>query len=161
MPRSGSWNNLTSFTDRLQLVNLSRNLTRFMNRQQFANSLTRMFPVIIISLLLANSACGQGTNDSTSAYQDLSHFSKAFGHEKLFRLYLPDNYKNGTDRYPVIYYFHGWSERYFKSLGGVDFEKLRDLVNKYQVILVMWDGNIKETDPRPYNVGFHKDVKDE
>jgi enterochelin esterase-like enzyme len=94
-------------------------------------------------------------------YQDLTHFSRVFGKEKYFRLYLPDDYDQGKDRYPVIYFFHGWGGRYFKDDNArPEYNKINDLVNKYHLILVMWDGNINESDPRPYNVGNHADVKD-
>jgi len=124
------------------------------------NSLKYFLSVVLVCCSASNEIFAQ-TDTTRRAYEDHSHFSKAFGHQKYFRLYLPDDYSSRSNRYPVIYYFHGWSERYNKSIAGIDFEMLKPLVNKYQVILVLWDGNIKETDPRPYNVGFHKDVKDE
>ena len=36
---------------------------------------------------------------------------------------------------------------------------LKALVDKYQVILVMWDGSMDGIEPRPYNVGNHENVK--
>lgn len=93
-------------------------------------------------------------------YQDITHHSKVFGKEKTYRLYLPDNYQASGKKYPVIYFFHGWGGRYFKDDNAkVEYEKLGELVNQYQVILVMWDGSMDESDPRPYNIGNHKEVK--
>lgn len=93
-------------------------------------------------------------------YQDKTHYSKVFGKEKTYRLYLPDTYQTSGKKYPVIYFFHGWGGRYFKDDNAkVEYEKLGELVNKYQVILVMWDGSMDESEPRPYNIGDHKDVK--
>ncbi|CAL1519670.1 alpha/beta fold hydrolase [Chitinophaga sp. MM2321] len=93
-------------------------------------------------------------------YRDLTHNSAVFGHKKFYRLYLPDGYNSTATRYPVIYFFHGWGGRHFKDDNAkLAYEKLQQLVDKYKVILVMWDGNIDEQEPRPYNVGNHEDVK--
>jgi predicted peptidase len=71
-------------------------------------------------------------------YQDLTHESQVFGHKKFYRLYLPDNYAKSGKRYPVIYFFHGWGGRHFKDdNANLEYEKLQELVNKYQVIMVM------------------------
>ena len=93
-------------------------------------------------------------------YKDLTHESAVFGKTKTYRLYLPDNYNSSTNRYPVIYFFHGWGGRHYKDDSAkLEYEMLGSLVNKYQVIMVMWDGNIDLSEPRPYNVGNHEDVK--
>ena len=94
------------------------------------------------------------------SYSDLSHSSKVFGHQKFYRLYLPLGYHESDKRYPVIYFFHGWGGRHFKDDNArLEYELIGDLVDKYQVILVMWDGNMEESEPRPYNIGNHKDIK--
>jgi enterochelin esterase-like enzyme len=93
-------------------------------------------------------------------YQDLQHHSKVFGREKPYRLYLPKDYHTSAERYPVIYFFHGWGGRHYRDDNAkLAYEKLGALVDKYKVILVMCDGNIDEKEPRPYNVGNHEDVK--
>ena len=93
-------------------------------------------------------------------YRDLTHESAVFGKTKTYRLYLPESYNSSTSRYPVIYFFHGWGGRYYKDDSALlEYEMLGELVNKYQVIMVMWDGNIDLSEPRPYNVGNHEDVK--
>ncbi|CAG4995148.1 hypothetical protein DYBT9275_01562 [Dyadobacter sp. CECT 9275] len=93
-------------------------------------------------------------------YQDLTHNSKVFGHQKWYRLYLPAGYENSDKHYPVIYFFHGWGGRYFKDDNArLEYEKLKTLVDKYQCIMVMWDGNLEEKQPRPYNVGDHADIR--
>ena len=44
---------------------------------------------------------------------DLKHYSHVFGEERNFRVFLPLDYDTETNkRYPVIYFFHGFSERY-------------------------------------------------
>src|SRR5690554_3172322 len=93
-----------------------------------------------------------------TAQKDLTHNSRVFGHPKAYRLYLPDDYTAGNQRYPVVYFFHGWGGRHFKDDNAkLDYTALQQLVNKYNVILVMWDGNIDESEPRPYNIGSHED----
>jgi len=95
----------------------------------------------------------------THPYQDLTHDSKAFGKSKPFRLYLPEGYSKSENRYPVIYYFHGNGGRSFYDMGAnVDFDKIGELVDKYQVMMVMWDGNVEESDYRVYNTGNHESV---
>ncbi|SIN68983.1 alpha/beta hydrolase [Chitinophaga niabensis] len=94
------------------------------------------------------------------AQKDLRHNSHVFGHDKLYRLYLPDDYAKNDQRYPVVYFFHGWGGRHFKDDNAkLDYTALQQVVNKYRVIMVMWDGNIDESEPRPYNIGNHEDVK--
>lgn len=110
-------------------------------------------------LLIFESFC-DGFGLKAQPYQDISHNSQVFGKEKTYRLYLPDNYKQSGKKYPVIYFFHGWGGRYFKDDSAkLEYDKLGELVNKYQVILVMWDGNMDLSEPRPYNIGNHEDVK--
>jgi len=93
-------------------------------------------------------------------YNDLKYYSQVFGKEKTYRIYLPEGYEQSAKNYPVIYFFHGWGGRYFKDDSArLEYEKLGKLVNKYQVILVMWDGSIEESEPRPYNIGSHLDLK--
>lgn len=93
-------------------------------------------------------------------FQDLKHRSRVFGSDKYYRLYLPAGYHTSGDRYPVIYFFHGWGGRHYKDDNALlAYTKIKTLVDKYQVILVMWDGNMDGIEPRPYNVGNHQDVK--
>lgn len=115
---------------------------------------------LFLMLLFVCGIVFEGFGQKLLPYQDVAHFSRVFGKEKTYRLYLPDNYSGSGKKYPVIYFFHGWGGRYFKDDSAkLEYEKLGELVNKYQVILVMWDGNIDEKEPRPYNIGAHNDVK--
>ena len=110
--------------------------------------------IICLGLFLADARAQQPT------YHDLTHNSRVFGHPKAYRLYLPEGYEADNRRYPVVYFFHGWGGRHFKDDNArLDYAALQQLVNKYRVIMVMWDGNIDESEPRPYNVGYHEDVK--
>lgn len=98
--------------------------------------------------------------ENNADFQDKTHFSKVFKRDKTYRLYLPENYSQSGKRYPVIYFFHGWGGRYFKDDNAkLEYHKIKKLVDKYKVILVMWDGSMVESEPRPYNVGNHEHVR--
>lgn len=111
-----------------------------------------------VSALLFIVLCFQAI--ASKPYYDQSHYSKIFGSHKTYRLYLPECYSGSEQKYPVIYFFHGWGGRHFKDPSAkLEYEMIGDLVSKYKVILVMWDGSMDEEEPRPYNVGNHNDVK--
>ncbi len=96
---------------------------------------------------------------------DSKHYSNVFGEMRNYRIFLPSGYdENSYKRYPVIYFFHGWSQRYFGITRGNGFDKGNDnegdnianFVSEHDVIVVKWDGfNIREGDEyylRPYNI---------
>ena len=58
---------------------------------------------LYICLALCCFACTHPGNQPP--YQDLTHFSKVFGTEKYYRLYLPEGYHDTEKNYPVIYFF--------------------------------------------------------
>ena len=99
--------------------------------------------------------------------QDLSHSSIVMGEVRHYRLFLPPAYATSQKRYPVIYWFHGWSERYnqspYRQTGqnydeGPDFggDTIARYVAGHDVIVVKWDGwnprHPGEFYLRPYNV---------
>ncbi len=94
------------------------------------------------------------TGTAFGQQQDHTHFSKTFEREKPFRIFLPDEYKNSSRDFPVIYYFHG-------NKGTHEFpytEVATQLVNENSVILVAWNGRSVDSDVRPYNIGFHSNI---
>src|SRR5690606_18921919 len=110
-------------------------------------------------IALAKSPPTNAQVGTSAPYQDLSHNSKVFGKEKHYRLYLPTGYEQGDERYPVIYFFHGWGGRHYMDPSAkLEYEMIKELVDKYRVILVMWDGNYEEEQPRPYNMGYHENI---
>jgi hypothetical protein len=98
--------------------------------------------------------------------QDLKHYSEVFGEERNFRVFTPPAYDTSApERYPVIYFFHGWSERHNKPpRGGAGYDSGTDyggdnisrFVGANKVIVVKWDGynprSPGEEYPRPYNI---------
>lgn len=98
---------------------------------------------------------------------DSRHYSNVFGEIRNYRIFLPPGYDgNSRKRYPVIYYYHGWSQRYFgstdhNSLGidqGTDNhgDNIANYVSGHEVIVVKPDGYNRNPyepyDLRPYNV---------
>lgn len=57
--------------------------------------------------------------DSVTIF-DSRHYSNVFGEVRNYRIFLPAGYfGNPQKRYPVIYFLHGWSQRYFGDGGKV------------------------------------------
>lgn len=97
---------------------------------------------------------------------DGSHYSNVFGESRNYRVFLPPSYSaNKEKRFPVIYFFHGWSQRYFGSSNPYgDFDKgdenngdnIANFVSVHDVIVVKPDGYNRSPDEkyyvRPYNV---------
>lgn len=97
---------------------------------------------------------------------DERHYSNVFGEIRNYRVFLPPGYADDANkRYPVIYFFHGWSQRYFGSSNPYgDFDKGEDnggdnianFVSRRNVIVVKPDGYNRSPDEpyyvRPYNV---------
>jgi len=78
-------------------------------------------------------------------FYDRTHFSKVFGEERNYRLLLPPDYESSIKRYPVIYYFHGHSDRYTleKYDDGKDtVPKMTGFVANHDVIVVSVDGYV-------------------
>ena len=98
---------------------------------------------------------------------DSEHYSNVFGEIRHYRIFLPPAYfDNPQKRYPVIYFFHGWSQRYFGSSDRyADFDKgdenkgdnIANFVSAHDVIVVKADGYNRSPDEkyyvRPYNIG--------
>lgn len=99
---------------------------------------------------------------------DESHGSKIFGEARHYRVFLPPDYKTSGKRYPVIYWFHGWGERYNRPPAyepGRNYDQgdgvyggdtIGRFVSYHDVIVVKWDGYNPRTPgedyPRPYNI---------
>jgi len=96
---------------------------------------------LLQTLLLATVSLG----GATQPFYDRTHFSKIFGEERHYRILLPPDYESATKRYPVIYYFHGHSDRYTleKYDDGTDtIPKMADFVAHHDAIVVSVDGYV-------------------
>ena len=122
--------------------------------------------ILLLQLTHCNSVAGG--NDPTII--DSRHYSTVFGEVRNYRIFLPSGYyDNVKKRYPVIYFLHGWSQRYFGNSGeqysGLDFDKgddnkgdnIEKFVSANDVIVVKPDGYNRSPHEdyylRPYNVG--------
>jgi hypothetical protein len=122
--------------------------------------------VIVRFLFLLLAALPAFAADAT--IQDRVEFSQVFGETRNFRIFLPPAYDTSGKRYPVIYWFHGYSERFNKPVddppnrdydSGTDYggDNISRFVGTHDVIVVKVDGfnprfsgdNYK----RPYNIG--------
>ncbi|MGV8094578.1 MAG: alpha/beta hydrolase-fold protein [Mangrovibacterium sp.] len=92
-------------------------------------------------------------NTASFAQEDHVHFSKVFGREKPYRIFLPEGYETSQEKYPVIYFFHGNTGSHELNIDGV-----AQLVKENPVILVAWNGRSVESDLRPYNIGNHSNI---
>ena len=98
---------------------------------------------------------------------DLKHYSQVFGEERNIRVFLPPDYDRAKNkRYPVVYFFHGWGQRYNDwgteipngDVGsGYGGDNVSAFVGTHDLIVVRWDGYNPRTPgeayPRPYNIG--------
>ncbi|HEU5146282.1 MAG TPA: alpha/beta hydrolase-fold protein, partial [Chryseosolibacter sp.] len=119
----------------------------------------------IVLFVFAFADVGAQDRDSATIV-DARHYSNVFGEMRNYRVFLPPSYEeNSSKRYPVIYFFHGWSQRYFGSSNPYgDFDKgsqnggdnIANFVSAHDVIVVKADGYNRSPDEpyyvRPYNV---------
>jgi pimeloyl-ACP methyl ester carboxylesterase len=71
------------------------------------------------------------------------HVSQVLGEARHYRLFLPPEYNSVSRRYPVIYYFHGHSDRYTLERydqGKDTVPKIAEFVRTHPVIVVAVDG---------------------
>jgi Putative esterase len=114
--------------------------------------------------LLCLLACALASFGAEPLIQDHTHFSQVFGETRNYRIFLPPDYAASGKRYPVIYWFHGYGERFNKTLPDRNYDRGTDyggdtigaFVATHDVIVVKWDGyNPRfpgDDYPRPYNV---------
>ena len=81
----------------------------------------------------------------TAEFRDETFDSRVFGGPRHYRIFLPTNYDAVSNRYPVIYYLHGHSDRYTLE----DYDHGEDTVPKicrfvatHAVIVVAVDGYV-------------------
>ena len=132
---------------------------------KLTNSKLRVFVTAFFSMMLSFFAYAEKPVDPTII--DAKHYSIVFGEVRHYRIFLPPGYSdNPQKRYPVIYFFHGWSQRYFGSSNSyADFDKgdenkgdnIANFVATHEVIVVKADGYNRSPDEkyyvRPYNIG--------
>ncbi len=117
--------------------------------------------IVLVCIIFARQ-----TNAQEAIILDNSHYSNLLGEFRNFRVFLPpDYYKNNNKEYPVIYYYHGWSQRYFGSVTSFqadqgdsnDRDNIANYVALNDVIVVKADGYNRRPNQeyylRPHNIG--------
>ncbi|QDT07073.1 Carbohydrate acetyl esterase/feruloyl esterase precursor [Rubripirellula lacrimiformis] len=127
----------------------------------------RVICVFLAGTVIASVQSADAKSSDEAAISDGSHYSTVFAGHRNYRIFTPPSYATQTSkRYPVIYFFHGWNQRYFGSMGKgyADYDKgdqnggdnIQNFVSKNDVIVVKVDGlNTFSIDPQnlsPYNV---------
>jgi S-formylglutathione hydrolase FrmB len=135
---------------------------------------TKYISFISLFLLLQIACDGGFLHAHDVTIIDSKHYSNVFGEMRNYRIFLPPGYyENPQDRYPVIYFLHGWSQRYFGigPIYSVPFEEgddnqgdnIANFVSTHHVIVVKSDGYNRKPDEeyylRPYNIGKKKEVE--
>ena len=119
----------------------------------------------LVLLSIGFAANGQRRDSVTMI--DSWHYSSIFGEIRNYRIFFPPGYSNSSKRYPVIYFLHGWSQRYFGDAGQnlEEFDKgsdnngdnIANFVFTHDVIVVKSDGYNRAPNEkyylRPYNIG--------
>src|SRR5262245_57504200 len=101
--------------------------------------------------------------ESQRPFFDRTHSSKVFGENRNYRIFLPPDYASGKRAYPVIYYFHGHSDRYTLERydnGADTVPKIAAFVAANPVIVVTVDGYVAR-DYTGFYGGFPWDVREE
>ncbi|MCK4746696.1 MAG: hypothetical protein KAT15_06665, partial [Bacteroidales bacterium] len=123
----------------------------------------KSFTTSFLLLMLVSGTSFAQADDVTII--DSRHYSNVFGEMRNYRIFLPPGYyDNPTKRYPVIYFYHGWSQRYFGITRGNAYDKgddnggdnIANYVAGHEVIVVKPDGYNRNPEGeyylRPYNV---------
>ena len=82
---------------------------------------------------------------ASQPFYDRTHESRILGEPRNYRIFLPPDYEGSARRYPVIYYFHGHSDRYTLERydGGKDTApKIARWVAANPAIVVCVDGYV-------------------
>ncbi len=82
---------------------------------------------------------------ASQPFEDRTHPSRVFGQSRFYRIFLPPDYETSGKAYPVIYYFHGHSDRYTLERydNGTDTApKIARFVAGHDAIVVAVDGYV-------------------
>ena len=101
----------------------------------------------LTAILLISKAMAMWPESGRRPFSDETFDSRVFQGKRHYRLLLPPGYETSGKRYPVIYYFHGHSDRYTLERydGGLDtIPKMAEFVAANDVIVVTVDGYVAE-----------------
>jgi predicted alpha/beta superfamily hydrolase len=109
------------------------------------SGLSCYYPAHMKKALLALSLAVALPSFAGQGFYDRMHTSRVFGEPRMYRIFLPPDYDVSGKSYPVIYYFHGHSDRYTLEQydNGTDtVPKIADFVSGHDVIVVSVDGYV-------------------
>jgi predicted alpha/beta superfamily hydrolase len=115
--------------------------------------------LVAVATLFAGLCCVA----QSQPFHDRRHVSSVFGQERNYRVFLPRSYESAAQRYPVIYYFHGHSDRYtleHYDKGQDTVPKIAAFVATHDVIVVSVDGYVAR-DYTGFYGGSPWDVREE
>lgn len=101
----------------------------------------------MLELLLAQALLLPPAPSAPPLFEDRTLPSRVFGQPRNYRIFLPADYHAGSRRYPVIYYFHGHSDRYTLERydeGKDTVPRIARFVASNPVIVVAVDGYVAE-----------------
>ena len=76
--------------------------------------------VILLFFTITSHSAAQSRKINAVTITDTVHFSQVFNEERNYRIFLPPDYYDSSEkRYPVIYYFHGYGGRYNGPANGI------------------------------------------
>jgi putative esterase len=106
-----------------------------------------ILPILMFVATASTAGWLLGQDSPIPAYEDHSFPSKVFGADRNYRIILPPDYHESNKSYPVIYYFHGHSDRYTVERydeGKETIPQMVDFVSSNEVIVVTVDGFVEE-----------------
>ena len=104
-------------------------------------------------LVLMSVASAAAARQPRRPFIDATYWSKVFGEQRHYRIFLPPDYNSSNQAYPVIYYFHGSADRYTLEDydNGTDtVPKIEAFVATHPVIVVAVDGYVARDYPGFY-----------
>ncbi|UCF35589.1 MAG: hypothetical protein JSU96_12195 [Acidobacteriota bacterium] len=108
----------------------------------------RRLTLVLTFLVLMNTAVGRVLGaGGRQPFEDRRHASEVFGVERNYRIFLPPEYEASHKHYPVIYYFHGHSDRYtleHYDNGTGTVPDIAEFVRNHDVLVVAVDGYVAE-----------------
>ncbi len=88
--------------------------------------------------------------------EDHIHFSRVFGENRNYRVFLPPDYSVSGKHYPVLYWFHGSGGSSTQETYRKDFE---DYVNSHDLIIVNVDGSTESGSTWDYALAFEYETR--
>jgi S-formylglutathione hydrolase FrmB len=132
---------------------------------------SKIMPILGCFIILSLTLKVSNVYASDVTIIDSRHYSTVFGEVRNFRIFLPPGYYNDPQKkYPVIYFLHGWAQRYFGS-GGDEYseydkggenngDNIANFVSTHEIIVVKPDGYNRNLEEKYYILPYNVDIVD-